>query len=360
MPKAATTSLQQDGARPSGTGRTGAARGSIARTDSGSGQRERSGALSWLQGTSYNYGTLGASQQVPFTLNKTGGRASASHSGSGMKESERTTREPSLDLSGARLAFTPWSMRNPRPGARHHGHPKPATCHRAGPQRTRLAPGCGRVRRGGRARADLAACLERAAGSRRRAQMSSSPRAAKLVATPDGSRPWCWCPLWWTSRARSRCWRRAGSEMAVASPQRWFWGPRAPVLAHAFGHHGDAHKRSLEASHHRGRCHRRGQGPSLRTRHAAVHPPQVGEPFAPRALRTPLIEQLESEPQAVDPSVAGPAAVAAIRAGGGEELLPFAGQSAGLIHEVLPARELIRRLLSQAQAALERGAQLVR
>jgi hypothetical protein len=169
-----------------------------------------------LQGTSYNYGTLGASQQVPFTLNKTGGRASASHRGSGMKESERTTREPSLDLSGARLAFTPWSMRNPRPGARHHGHPKPATCHRAGPQRTRLAPGCGRVRRGGRARADLAACLERAAGSRRRAQMSSSPRAAKLVATPDGSRPWCWCPLWWTSRARSRCWRRAGSEMGAA------------------------------------------------------------------------------------------------------------------------------------------------
>jgi nitronate monooxygenase/enoyl-[acyl-carrier protein] reductase II len=88
--------------------------------------------------------------------------------------------------------------------------------------------------------------------------------------------------------------------------------------------------------------------------------PQVEPPFAPRALRTPLIEQLESEPEAVDPSVAGPAAVAAIRAGGGEELLPFAGQSAELIHEVLPAQELIRRLLAQAQAALELGAQLAR
>jgi enoyl-[acyl-carrier protein] reductase II len=88
--------------------------------------------------------------------------------------------------------------------------------------------------------------------------------------------------------------------------------------------------------------------------------PQVGPPFAPRALRTPLIEQLESEPEAVDPSVAGPAAVAAIRAGGGEELLPFAGQSAELIHEVLPAQELIRRLLAQAQAALELGARLAR
>jgi enoyl-[acyl-carrier protein] reductase II len=88
--------------------------------------------------------------------------------------------------------------------------------------------------------------------------------------------------------------------------------------------------------------------------------PQVGPPFAPRALRTPLIEQLESEPEAVDPSVAGPAAVAAIRAGGGEELLPFTGQSAELIHEVLPAQELVRRLLAQAQAALELGARLAR
>ena|SRR6266545_5980418 len=76
MPKAAATSLQQDRARPSGTGRTGAARGSSARTGSRSGQRERSGALSWLQVSSYSYGTLGASQQVPFTFNNTGGRAS--------------------------------------------------------------------------------------------------------------------------------------------------------------------------------------------------------------------------------------------------------------------------------------------
>jgi nitronate monooxygenase/enoyl-[acyl-carrier protein] reductase II len=88
--------------------------------------------------------------------------------------------------------------------------------------------------------------------------------------------------------------------------------------------------------------------------------PQVGAPFAPRALRSPLIEQLESQPETVDPSVAGPAAVAAIKAGGGEEFLPFAGQSVELIHEVLPAQQLIRRLLAQAEAALERGVELVR
>jgi len=80
--------------------------------------------------------------------------------------------------------------------------------------------------------------------------------------------------------------------------------------------------------------------------------PQLGRPFAPRALRTPLIDQLESEPEAVDPAVAGPAAVVAIRAGGGEDLLPFAGQSVELIHEVLPAQELVSRLLAEAEAAL--------
>jgi enoyl-[acyl-carrier protein] reductase II len=86
--------------------------------------------------------------------------------------------------------------------------------------------------------------------------------------------------------------------------------------------------------------------------------PQVGPPFAPRALRTALIEQLESDPDTVDPSVAGPATVAAIKAGGGEEFLPFAGQSAGLIHEILPARDLVRLLVAQTRQALERAAQL--
>ena len=35
-------------------------------------------------------------------------------------------------------------------------------------------------------------------------------------------------------------------------------------------------------------------------------------------------------------------------------------QQLGLIHEVLPARELVRRLLAQAETALELGAQLAR
>ena len=86
--------------------------------------------------------------------------------------------------------------------------------------------------------------------------------------------------------------------------------------------------------------------------------PQLGPPFVPRALRTPLIEKLGNDPGTVDPAVAGPELVAAVKAGGGEEHLPFAGQSVELIHEVLPAREVVSRLLDEAGAALRAGARL--
>jgi nitronate monooxygenase/enoyl-[acyl-carrier protein] reductase II len=80
--------------------------------------------------------------------------------------------------------------------------------------------------------------------------------------------------------------------------------------------------------------------------------PQHGTPFAPRALRTPLIEQLQSEPESVDPSTIGPQLLTAVRNGGGHDLLPFTGQSVELIHDVLPAREVVRRLIAEAEAAL--------
>src|SRR5215471_5648301 len=54
--------------------------------------------------------------------------------------------------------------------------------------------------------------------------------------------------------------------------------------------------------------------------------PQVGRPYAPRALTTPLIEKLASDPEAVDPAQMGPALVAAVRSGGGHDLLPFSGE----------------------------------
>ena len=83
--------------------------------------------------------------------------------------------------------------------------------------------------------------------------------------------------------------------------------------------------------------------------------PQVGAPAAPRALRTPLVDQLEQAPDSVDPAEVGPAMLRAVRAGGGHELLPFTGQSAQLVHDVLPAREVVARLVTEAEQALARG-----
>jgi enoyl-[acyl-carrier protein] reductase II len=72
---------------------------------------------------------------------------------------------------------------------------------------------------------------------------------------------------------------------------------------------------------------------------------------APRALRTPLIDQLEADPGSVDPESVGPRFVAAARAGRGHDLLPFAGQSAALVHDVVPAAAILARLVEEAEAA---------
>lgn len=85
-----------------------------------------------------------------------------------------------------------------------------------------------------------------------------------------------------------------------------------------------------------------------------VLPPysRPGGEVEPRALRTPLIEQLRSHPEWVDPST-GPRIREAVLGGRGDEYLPFAGQSAGLIDEILPAAEIVRRVVEEAEAALD-------
>jgi nitronate monooxygenase/enoyl-[acyl-carrier protein] reductase II len=87
--------------------------------------------------------------------------------------------------------------------------------------------------------------------------------------------------------------------------------------------------------------------------------PQIGTPFAPRALRTPLIEQLAEAPDSVDPSAVGPELLRAVRAGGGHELLPFTGQSAELVHDVVPAGQLVARVVADAERALEAAASAI-
>jgi enoyl-[acyl-carrier protein] reductase II len=77
-----------------------------------------------------------------------------------------------------------------------------------------------------------------------------------------------------------------------------------------------------------------------------------GGPAEPRALRTPLIEQLRDHPDWIDPATIGPRLREALLAGRGHEYLPFAGQSVALVDEVLPAAEIVRRTVADAERAL--------
>ncbi|HEY9378066.1 MAG TPA: hypothetical protein VIQ02_13345 [Jiangellaceae bacterium] len=44
-----------------------------------------------------------------------------------------------------------------------------------------------------------------------------------------------------------------------------------------------------------------------------------------------------------------------MRGGRGEDLLPFTGQSVELVHDVVPARQLLARLVQEAEAALRKA-----
>jgi enoyl-[acyl-carrier protein] reductase II len=90
--------------------------------------------------------------------------------------------------------------------------------------------------------------------------------------------------------------------------------------------------------------------------HDRALPPfsRPGARVVPRSLPTPLVEQLRRHPEWIDPGSIGARLREALLAGRGDEYLPFAGQSAGLIDEVLPAAEIVRRVVAEAEAALER------
>jgi enoyl-[acyl-carrier protein] reductase II len=52
--------------------------------------------------------------------------------------------------------------------------------------------------------------------------------------------------------------------------------------------------------------------------------------------------------------------ISALREGRGHELIPFTGQSAGMIHEVLAAGEIVRGLVAEAEEALRTAGSLSR
>jgi nitronate monooxygenase/enoyl-[acyl-carrier protein] reductase II len=88
----------------------------------------------------------------------------------------------------------------------------------------------------------------------------------------------------------------------------------------------------------------------------AILPPYTlpSEEVDPRGLRSPLIDQLRTDPDGVAAAAPTtlPAVVQAVKEGRGHEYLPFAGQSVGLIHEVLPAGEIVRRAVAEAEQIL--------
>jgi nitronate monooxygenase/enoyl-[acyl-carrier protein] reductase II len=75
-----------------------------------------------------------------------------------------------------------------------------------------------------------------------------------------------------------------------------------------------------------------------------------GDRGVPRAMRTPFIERWNANPEEAAP--AGEELRTAIAEQRIHELLPFAGQSAGLVTEVLPAAEIVRRMVAEAEEAL--------
>jgi enoyl-[acyl-carrier protein] reductase II len=88
-----------------------------------------------------------------------------------------------------------------------------------------------------------------------------------------------------------------------------------------------------------------------------VMPPfnRPGGPAEPRALSTPLIDQLRAHPEWVDAAAMGARLRESLLAGAGHEYLPFTGQSAGLIEDVLPAAEIVARVVAEAEAVLSRA-----
>ncbi|MEV7996630.1 nitronate monooxygenase [Streptomyces sp. NPDC086077] len=72
----------------------------------------------------------------------------------------------------------------------------------------------------------------------------------------------------------------------------------------------------------------------------------------PRALRTPFVDTLRDSPEDIDPKEVVPRLMQAVHAGRGDEYMPFAGQSAALVHDIQPAGEIVRGVVHEAEAVL--------
>lgn len=89
-----------------------------------------------------------------------------------------------------------------------------------------------------------------------------------------------------------------------------------------------------------------------------IFPPAGGGSYAtvPRVLPTPFVREWSGRTQAASKEAQKlrDEVLSAIRGRTTHELLPFTGQTAGMIHDVLPAAEIVKSMVAEAEQALKR------
>ena len=94
----------------------------------------------------------------------------------------------------------------------------------------------------------------------------------------------------------------------------------------------------------------------------AIFPPAGGGAYAtvPRVLRTPFVEEWLGRTQEArrEAERLRDEVLSAIRGRTTHELLPFTGQTAGMVHDILPAKEIVERMVAEAELALKRAGEL--
>ncbi|MFI2507487.1 NAD(P)H-dependent flavin oxidoreductase [Streptomyces sp. NPDC018972] len=94
--------------------------------------------------------------------------------------------------------------------------------------------------------------------------------------------------------------------------------------------------------------------------HILPPPTEGGYMTVPRSLRTRFVEEGNADPEAAaDRAEALRSEVmTSMRDGTAHELIPLTGQTAGLVHDIAPAAELVHRLITEAEATLRALADL--
>jgi enoyl-[acyl-carrier protein] reductase II len=94
---------------------------------------------------------------------------------------------------------------------------------------------------------------------------------------------------------------------------------------------------------------------------SSIMPAGGGYDVVPRVIRTEFVARWEAQPdeareraEELSGEIMG-----SVRQGRQHEVTPFTGQTAGLIHELLPAGEIVRRMVREAEEALAAAQELL-